>query len=87
MLVALTALALGCIWTSTTLHNKMLVAVMKAPMRFFDSTPTGRILNRSVAKTGFLLVRSEGCMASHEKDASMIKHRSSDSVETLTNLT
>lgn len=49
ILVALTALALGCIWTSTTLHNKMLDAVMKAPMRFFDSTPTGRILNRLVA--------------------------------------
>lgn len=46
ILMALTALALGCIWTSTSLHNRMLDAVMKAPMGFFDSTPTGRILNR-----------------------------------------
>ncbi|XP_028968919.1 multidrug resistance-associated protein 1-like [Galendromus occidentalis] len=46
MLAALTALSLGCIWTSTSLHNKMLDAVMKAPMSFFDATPTGRILNR-----------------------------------------
>ncbi|XP_003738712.1 canalicular multispecific organic anion transporter 1, partial [Galendromus occidentalis] len=46
MLAALTVLSLGCIWTSTSLHNKMLDAVMKAPMSFFDATPTGRILNR-----------------------------------------
>ncbi|OQR69313.1 multidrug resistance-associated protein 1-like, partial [Tropilaelaps mercedesae] len=45
ILVGLTALSLGCIWTSSALHNKMLYSVLRAPMRFFDSTPTGRILN------------------------------------------
>lgn len=28
------------------MHNQMLRAVLKAPLRFFDSTPTGRILQR-----------------------------------------
>src|SRR5687767_1704543 len=49
ILVGLTALSLGCIWTSSALHNKMLYAVLRAPMSFFDSTPTGRILNRLVS--------------------------------------
>lgn len=46
VLVGLATLNIGCIWTSTSLHNKMLDAVLRAPMSFFDSTPTGRILNR-----------------------------------------
>ncbi|XP_022702909.1 multidrug resistance-associated protein 1-like isoform X1 [Varroa jacobsoni] len=46
ILVGLTALSLGCIWTSSALHNKMLLSILRAPMNFFDSTPTGRILNR-----------------------------------------
>lgn len=45
-LLGLSALTVGCIWTSTSLHNKMLDAILRAPMSFFDSTPTGRILNR-----------------------------------------
>ena len=28
------------------LHNKMTLATIKAPVKFFDSTPAGRILNR-----------------------------------------
>lgn len=42
MLLAITGL-----WTAETLFMKMLYSVMRAPMAFFDSTPTGRILNRA----------------------------------------
>ena len=31
---------------SEMLHNKMVLAVLKAPVLFFDKTPVGRILNR-----------------------------------------
>ncbi|MED6179455.1 ATP-binding cassette, sub-C (CFTR MRP), member 9 [Stylosanthes scabra] len=41
MLVAYTGL-----WTAQTFFTGMLHSVLRAPMSFFDSTPTGRILNR-----------------------------------------
>eukprot|EP00283_Hemiselmis_rufescens_P014305 CAMPEP_0173443524 /NCGR_PEP_ID=MMETSP1357-20121228/30032_1 /TAXON_ID=77926 /ORGANISM="Hemiselmis rufescens, Strain PCC563" /LENGTH=1295 /DNA_ID=CAMNT_0014409445 /DNA_START=9 /DNA_END=3896 /DNA_ORIENTATION=- len=31
---------------ATSLHNHMLASVMSAPMKFFDQTPIGRVLNR-----------------------------------------
>jgi ABC-type multidrug transport system fused ATPase/permease subunit len=37
---------LGAINASKKLHNEALVAVIAAPIRFFDTTPVGRILNR-----------------------------------------
>ncbi|KAF8013829.1 hypothetical protein BT93_I1631 [Corymbia citriodora subsp. variegata] len=40
-------LAVAALWTAQTLFTKMLQSVMRAPMAFFDSTPTGRILNRA----------------------------------------
>ncbi|XP_075676248.1 multidrug resistance-associated protein 1-like isoform X2 [Dermatophagoides pteronyssinus] len=39
-------LSLACIRAAKLLHNDMLQRIMFAPMSFFDTTPTGRILNR-----------------------------------------
>ena len=35
-----------CVRCSERLHNKMVVALLQAPVLFFDSNPAGRILNR-----------------------------------------
>ncbi|KAJ1399410.1 P-loop containing nucleoside triphosphate hydrolase [Sesbania bispinosa] len=35
------------LWTAQTLFTNMLNNILRAPMSFFDSTPTGRILNRA----------------------------------------
>lgn len=35
-----------CMTASKNLHNKMFIAILHAPMRFFDLNPSGRILNR-----------------------------------------
>ena len=40
------SLALGGIFASTLIHNRLLVNVLRLPMAFFDTTPSGRILNR-----------------------------------------
>lgn len=39
-------LAVGCLAASSKLHSRMLWSLMKAPMRFFDATPLGRMINR-----------------------------------------
>ena len=38
--------------SSERLHNKMLKSVLRAPVSFFDTNPTGRILNRFSRDTG-----------------------------------
>ncbi|XP_064455206.1 multidrug resistance-associated protein 1-like [Ornithodoros turicata] len=43
---ATAALATGTIRAAQRLHDRMLIAVMRSPMSFFDVTPVGRILNR-----------------------------------------
>lgn len=44
--IATAALANGTIRAAKRMHNRMLTAVMHAPMSFFNVTPTGRLLNR-----------------------------------------
>ena len=46
---------------STTLHNKVFKAVLACPMSFFDTTPTGRVLNRyeSEKKTHLSTVKTD----------------------------
>ncbi|KAJ3268804.1 hypothetical protein HDV01_002182, partial [Terramyces sp. JEL0728] len=36
----------GAYWASQKLHTKLLNTILNAPMRFFETTPIGRILNR-----------------------------------------
>ena len=39
-------LAWGCVRASTTLHFRCVTNVLRQPIEFFDTTPTGRIINR-----------------------------------------
>ena len=41
--ISLLRMSLTC---AKNLHNQMLSCILRAPMEFFDTTPTGRILNR-----------------------------------------
>ncbi|KAG8247924.1 Canalicular multispecific organic anion transporter 1 [Homalodisca vitripennis] len=40
------ALAFGSLRASRILHQSMLANILRAPMSFFDTTPTGRLVNR-----------------------------------------
>ena len=46
VLFALFSLALGGIIASKLIHKRLLVNILRLPMSFFDTIPSGRILNR-----------------------------------------
>lgn len=50
-LVATAALVVGTINASRVLHQRLLKKVVRLPMSFFDSQPTGRLLNRFTKDT------------------------------------
>ena len=39
-------LAMGGVFGATLIHKRLLVNILRLPMSFFDTTPSGRILNR-----------------------------------------
>ncbi|XP_063262505.1 ATP-binding cassette sub-family C member 2 [Prinia subflava] len=46
LLFATTLSARGCMRASRLMHQQLLSNILRAPMSFFDTTPTGRIVNR-----------------------------------------
>lgn len=46
MIASTILLNLACLQSSKLLHNRMLARVLRAPMSWFDTTPSGRIMNR-----------------------------------------
>ncbi|GKT32288.1 ATP-binding cassette sub-family C member 2 [Aduncisulcus paluster] len=52
--IATIILMLACVKASQTMMIKMLTRILKAPMRFFETTPIGRIVNRFSKDTATL---------------------------------
>ena len=46
VLLAIAFLEFMGLTAAKRLHNNMISSILKAPMRFFDKTPLGRIINR-----------------------------------------
>ncbi|XP_072027512.1 ATP-binding cassette sub-family C member 9-like [Amphiura filiformis] len=55
---------LSTLYAARRLHNKMLFNIMHAPMRFFDTTPIGRVLNRFSSDTNVMDMRLGGTVSS-----------------------
>lgn len=45
-MLALLALNIGCLRSSEQLHSKLLYSMMRTAIGFYETTPSGRILNR-----------------------------------------
>ena len=45
-IVSTFCLVIGGIFASRLIHNRLLMNILQLPMSFFDTTPSGRILNR-----------------------------------------
>ncbi|XP_037804292.1 canalicular multispecific organic anion transporter 1-like isoform X2 [Penaeus monodon] len=46
MFLGMLTLLLGCLRSSRVLHQRLLDSVLRLPMSFFDTNPSGRIINR-----------------------------------------
>lgn len=46
VIVSAYTLAFGTVYASQNLHFSMLSNIFRSPMSFFDTTPTGRLVNR-----------------------------------------
>ena len=46
LIVSIVSIAMVTLEASTNLHSRMLSRLLKAPMWIFDTTPSGRIINR-----------------------------------------
>lgn len=46
VLLAQLSMVIGCLRSSKVLHSKLLFGIFRSPVKFFDTTPLGRILNR-----------------------------------------
>ncbi|XP_016840841.1 multidrug resistance-associated protein 1 isoform X10 [Nasonia vitripennis] len=46
VLLAQLTMVIGCLRSSYLLHYKLLFGILRSPIGFFDTTPSGRILNR-----------------------------------------
>ncbi|XP_074103395.1 multidrug-Resistance like Protein 1 isoform X2 [Cotesia typhae] len=46
VLIAQLVMAIGCLQSSKQLHSELLFGILRLPIGFFDTTPSGRLLNR-----------------------------------------
>ncbi|XP_022081106.1 ATP-binding cassette sub-family C member 8-like isoform X2 [Acanthaster planci] len=59
---ASTVLYIGSLIAAKKLHNSMLNTIISAPLRFFDTTPIGRVLNRFSSDTAVIDMQLGGTL-------------------------